>query len=76
MDQDQEREYGVIDGWSEFNPFGFIHRNNNPRGRQVFVHISQCGQRLEPGTRVSYVLERHARGLRAADVELDTSTPH
>jgi cold shock CspA family protein len=57
----------------EFDTWGFLKRDKDPRGRQVFVHVSEAGQRLEPGTRITFALEYHARGLRATDVRVDVA---
>jgi cold shock CspA family protein len=65
------RERGAIVTWGEFDTFGFLQRDKDPRGRQVFVHVSEAGQRLQPGTRITYALEHHARGLRATDVHVE-----
>jgi cold shock CspA family protein len=67
------RESGSVVKWNDFDVFGFIQRDKDPRGRQAFIHVSQSGQRLEPGTRVSYVLEYHARGPRVVEVQLEDS---
>jgi cold shock CspA family protein len=65
------RETGVIVTWGEFDTFGFLQRDKDPRGRQVFVHVNEAGERLEPGTRITFALEYHARGLRATNVRVE-----
>jgi cold shock CspA family protein len=60
----------VVD-WSEFNAYGFIARDSDRRGRHLFLHLSQTGRRLKPGTRISFALEHNKRGLRATDVMIE-----
>ena len=65
------REEGRVFAWSDFEAFGFATRDCDPRGRQVFLHVRDVdeGRRLEPGTRISFRIWQHPKGLRAAEVQ-------
>jgi CspA family cold shock protein len=61
---DAEHGYGFI------SRTGFVSRDNG--GAEIFVHQSQINgdsHHINEGDRVTFTLEPHAEGLRAADVQ-------
>jgi cold shock CspA family protein len=64
---------GTILNWNVERAFGFC-RVDGPFG-EAMVHIRQfhsdvCVYDIKRGTRISYFLENHAKGLRAIRVEI------
>jgi cold shock CspA family protein len=69
----EQRETGFIAGWNPHDAFGFISRDRAPRGRQVFIHMSELPDGVSVpvpvGTRCSFIAVTSAKGLRATAVE-------
>ncbi len=62
-------ERGTIVTWSEWDSFGFARRASDSKA-DVFIHIRTTGRRLEPGTRVAFVVSHGPKGLRADHVRV------
>jgi cold shock protein len=68
--------HGIVTWFDAGRGFGFISRagfvSRDDGGAEIFVHHSQIsGDSARPvssGDRVTFTLQPHARGLRAADV--------
>jgi cold shock CspA family protein len=66
------REAAVITTWRQDNTYGFARRTT---GEDVFVHHSALAPNvrwpLDVGAKITFVLERHSKGLRGRDVRLE-----
>jgi len=70
-------EEGIVKWYSIAKGYGFIRREGDGEGDDVFVHYSEIPQDgLEEGDRVSFELVDGPKGLKAQKVQLADGPPN
>ena len=64
---DGEPNTGAVDYFNESKGFGFI--KDKQTGERLFFHMSQSQEQLREGDRVSYDIERGAKGFNAVNIK-------
>jgi cold shock CspA family protein len=63
---DSSPNTGVVDYFNESKGFGFIRDKQS--GERLFFHVNQLQERISENDKVSYTIERGAKGFNAVDV--------
>jgi cold shock CspA family protein len=76
---ERDREHGVVVNWDiGGRDYGFIHPDQHNELRDVFYSchrdLAAGVHNLTAGERVTFLMERGERGLRASDVQLESET--
>jgi len=73
-----ERVSGSVKWFSNEHGYGFVTVDNDPEGKEYFVHYSYIKMNgyktLRAGQKVTFVLMETDRGIQAQDVELVNTT--
>jgi len=64
---DDEPNTGAVDYFNESKGFGFI--KDKQTGERLFFHMSQSQEQLREGDKVSYDIERGAKGFNAVNIK-------
>ncbi len=63
-------ETGTVKFFNETKGFGFIEPDNNPNGKDLFVHVSGVIDEIKQGDSVTFDIEDGKKGPVAANVKL------
>ena len=63
-----EPENGIVDFYNSSKGFGFIKSSDNRN--KYFFHISSAPENIKEGDKVSYELEKNARGINAVRISI------
>lgn len=66
-ENDNDINTGVVDYFNDSKGFGFIRDNDN--GERLFFHVNQLQEELREGDKVSYDIERGAKGFNAVNIK-------
>jgi CspA family cold shock protein len=72
MQNDSDREEGVVKWFDEQKGYGFIER---PNGRDLFVHYKEIRGKLNQGDRVSYGIGEAKKSPCATNVKVIERAP-
>jgi cold shock CspA family protein len=64
---ENEPNVGLVDYFNESKGFGFI--KDKQTGERLFFHMSQLQEELREGDRVTYDIERGAKGFNAVSIK-------
>jgi cold shock CspA family protein len=78
---ERNRVHGVVVNWDiAGRGFGFLHPDQHNELRNVFYSchrdLAAGVHNLTAGERVTFLMTKGDRGLRASDVQLENETPH
>lgn len=66
--EEVEPENGIVDFYNSSKGFGFIKTSDNRN--KYFFHISSAPENIKEGDKVSYELEKNARGINAVRISI------